>query len=392
MLLRLALSGENAELAPYRWNKKGGTHGRRIWKVKRMIFLLALASVVFWLAGCEGRERAEEDADGQVPRDRVSEGIKLNQSVTELEDGLSAVRYEGEDGFGQFLKQGGADSDAKVLQYVAGLAGGSDKGLSMSGNPFGCSTVSVKNPDGGYLFGRNFDWYRCEALVVEHHPADGYASLSTVNLDFVTGGDRGKLPEKLLALAALYAPLDGMNEKRLCVSVNMIQDEAVINQDTGKPDITTTTAIRLLLNRAADVPEALELLRSCDLHSSMGLMVHFAIADKDGNSVAAEYIGQELVVTQTPVLTNDYVAEGEKQGIGTEQSHTRSDRLKEALEKHPVMDAGQVRDALENVSKHHFDDGETTEWSVVFDASRRCADYYHREDFEKAYTVQLPIE
>ncbi len=52
-----------------------------------------------------------------------------------------------------------------------------------------------------------------------------------------------------------------MNEKGLAVSVNMIQDSEDINQDTAKPDITTTTAIRLLLDKAADVEEALKLLR-----------------------------------------------------------------------------------------------------------------------------------
>ena len=52
-----------------------------------------------------------------------------------------------------------------------------------------------------------------------------------------------------------------MNERGLAVSVNMIQDSEDINQDTAKPDITTTTAIRLLLDKAADVEEALKLLR-----------------------------------------------------------------------------------------------------------------------------------
>lgn len=35
-------------------------------------------------------------------------------------------------------------------------------------------------------------------------------------------------------LAALYAPLDGMNEEGLAVSVSMIQDSASIRQDTGE--------------------------------------------------------------------------------------------------------------------------------------------------------------
>ena len=33
----------------------------------------------------------------------------------------------------------------------------------------------------------------------------------------------------------------------------MIDDSAVTEQDTGKPDLTTTTAVRLLLDKAASV-------------------------------------------------------------------------------------------------------------------------------------------
>ena len=91
-------------------------------------------------------------------------------------------------------------------------------------------------------------------------------------------------------LAALYAPLDGMNEKGLAVSVNMIQDSTSINQNTEKSDLTTTTAVRLLLNKAASVDEALDLLRQYDLHASMGMMIHFALADTTGKGVVVEYI------------------------------------------------------------------------------------------------------
>lgn len=79
------------------------------------------------------------------------------------------------------------------------------------------------------------------------------------------------LPDNIQAMIAMYAPLDGMNEKGLAVSVNMIQDGAAVSQNTSKPDITTTTAIRLLLNNAADVNEAIELLDQYDTHSSMGM-------------------------------------------------------------------------------------------------------------------------
>lgn len=46
-----------------------------------------------------------------------------------------------------------------------------------------------------------------------------------------------------LAVAAPFAPMDGMNEKGLCVAVLMIQDSPGFRQDTGKPDLTTTMAV-----------------------------------------------------------------------------------------------------------------------------------------------------
>ena len=241
-----------------------------------------------------------------------------------------------------------------MLRFLSGTLLGGKAGLEMGGAAFGCSTISVKNADGGYFFGRNFDWQACDALVVASYPQDGYASISTVNLGFIRQGAgfaANLMTDEMMTAAALYAPLDGMNEKGLCVSVNMIQDRATIHQDTGKPDLTTTTAIRLMLDKAANVEEALDLLEQYDLHASMDYMIHFAMADSEGNCAAVEYIDNKMIVIETPILTNFYLAEGEKQGVGTEQSHTRFEILAQTLEEHPVMTAIDVRDALDSVSK-----------------------------------------
>lgn len=87
------------------------------------------------------------------------------------------------------------------------------------------------------MFGRNFDWENCEAMIVASYPENGYASLSTVNMDFITQNVGGTVElvlqmDEVKTLAALYAPLDGMNEAGVAVSVNMIQDSATIDQNT----------------------------------------------------------------------------------------------------------------------------------------------------------------
>ena len=334
----------------------------------------------------------EAQGGAQEAAEYAAEYIEVGNAVIELEPGFSVVRFEGNDGFGAFLDQGGAESDQEVLRFLAGMMLGSAEDLSFQGGAFGCSTISVENTEGGYYFGRNFDWNKCDALVVLSYPEDGYASFSTVNLDFIRQGAgfaSSFLSDETLAFAALYAPLDGMNEKGLCVSVNMIQDTDTISQDTENPDITTTTAIRMLLNQAADVEEALELLSQHDFHASMGYMVHLAIADSSGRSVAVEYVENEMNVIETPVLTNFYLSEGRKNGIGTAQSHTRFEILEQTLEDTPSMDSGQVRDALASVSKGNFGEFESTEWSAVFDQSALTAEYYHREDYSKSYAFAL---
>lgn len=160
----------------------------------------------------------------------------------------------------------------------------------------GCSKQDISNPGGRKAVRQKHDWNRCDALIVKSNPESGYASVSTVNTDFIQGIPFSALPDETKALIALYAPLDGMNEKGLVVSVNMISDGSNISQNTDKPDITTTTAIRLLLNKAATVEEAVSLLQEYDFHASMNFMVHLAIADADGNSVVVEYIENEMSV------------------------------------------------------------------------------------------------
>lgn len=308
--------------------------------------------------------------------------------VTQLEDGLSVIRFEGDSGFDKFLSQGGAASDSEVAGYLTSLV---KENISLGDLLFGCSAISVPSTEGGCLFGRNFDWEPCHAMIVQSAPESGYKSISTVNTDFITmsGVDLSQLPDKYQALICLYAPLDGMNEKGLAVSVNMIQDSDTIGQNTGRPGLTTTTAIRLLLDKAATVDEALDLLGQYDMHASMGYMMHLAIADNRGRSVAAEWVNDQMIVVETPVVTSFYLAEGEKNGIGTAQSHERYDILMDTLGTHKTMNQEEVRDALDSVSKDNFGEFESTEWSVVFDLGNLTARYYHRENYAENYTFQL---
>lgn len=363
---------------------------------KIFIILLAVLLIVAVFAGCSSSEEQGENNTDNVSTSNTEENEPLNSivltdEIIELTDGFSAVRHTGDYGFALFLEQGGATSDSEVVSFLMDNVMSDIGSLLFGGNPFGCSTLSVQNANGDSLFGRNFDWNTCNAMIVKNEPDNGYDSISTVNTDFISasGISISSLPAEIQALAGLYAPLDGLNEMGLAVSVNMIQDSATIEQNTDKPDITTTTAIRLLLDKAANVDEAIDLLNSYDMHASFGYMVHFAIADRFGNSAVVEYINNEMVVTETPAVTNFYLAEGEKNGIGTAQSHKRYEILMNRLADSETMEMKDVRDALDSVSKDNFGEFESTEWSIVMNQTTGEVRYYHRENYNIAYTFTV---
>lgn len=346
---------------------------------KKVLLGILLTAAMF--TGC-GNSNTSVNSEFTTEKNNIS-SITANQ-ITELEKGFSSSNFSGDGGFEEFLSQGGASSDKDVVEFLSTKISAD---ISVADGFFGCSTILGESKSGEWIFGRNFDWYKCNALVIVSKPENAYSSISIVNTDFIKMA--GSFPDEYLTIAGLYSPLDGMNEKGLGVSVNMIEDSVSIEQNTEKPDITTTTAVRLLLNKAANVDEAIELLEQYDMHSSMGMMIHFALADSTGRSVAAEYINNELVLTDTPILTNFYVADGEKYGIGSSNSHERFEILENLISENNTMENSDIRDALDSVSKHNFKVSETTEWSVVYNLSNRTAEYYHRENFEKKYDFTL---
>lgn len=322
--------------------------------------------------------------------------IQAANSIEKLEDGLYAMEFAGDYGFDDFLARGGAASDGEVADYlVSFLSHGFYKVDSVvQTGAFGCSTVCTRDEHGTVFFGRNYDWAECRTMIVHTAPKDGYESVSTCCLDFL-GFSEGYAPdgtmmERMQTLAAVYVPLDGMNEKGLVVADLMAGDNEETHQRSGKPALTTTTAIRLLLDRAADVDEAIALLGQYDMNSSIGSAHHLSIADDSGKSVVVEYVDGEMLVMETKVVTNHYLSDCEKQGTGSEQSHLRFDTLCAYTGPAGELD---VRDMLESAAQKNYPQTggsyEKTMWSVVYCPEGRCADFYFAEHYERSYGLLL---
>ena len=323
---------------------------------------------------------------------------------------LYTMTYDGDYGIDEFIAQGGASNDGELIQFVVNRI---MKGLPITIDlpDLACSTFNATTPEGDALFGRNFDLSFSPGMLVRTDPADGYASVSMGNLGFLGYGE-DKLPEDLVSslttLAAPYAPLDGMNEAGLAVGVLLIDTDPT-DQQTDKVDITTTTAIRMMLDSCATVDEAVALLEQYDMHSSANSCYHFQIADASGASVVVEYIGNEMSVLEPgdattmgalsgaagvtyQAATNFLLTPGEYDfGHGQDRYETLMSTLSAAS---GVLAEDEAMDLLAAVAQepHLNSRGEesATQWSVVYNLDDLTARIVMGGAYdEPAYEVSL---
>ncbi len=317
------------------------------------------------------------------------------------------MTYQGDYGIDEFLEQGGASNDAELIDFVVQHL---MKGLPVTIElpDLACSTFNAVTPEGDDIFGRNFDLSYSPSMLVRTDPDNGYASISMVNLGFLGYGEE-KLPDSptssITALAAPYAPLDGVNEKGLAVGVLLIDTDPT-NQQTDKVDITTTTAIRLMLDKCATVDEALELLEQYDMHSSANSCYHFQIADASGRTVVVEYIDDELSVLEADdATTAGTPAEGQTYMAATNFLLTPGDYdFGGGQDRYEIVMSGLTaadgvlseEDAMGLLAAcaqepHTNSRGEesATQWSVVYNLDDCTATIATGMDYENTYTVSL---
>lgn len=322
--------------------------------------------------------------------------VKGATSVTKLDEGIYYLEYSGDDGFDGFLKQGGAAGAEGLSAYITKFL---SRGFSRPPKTdarkqdFGCAAMTVSTPDGQILMGRNFDWEDCKCIISKVNPRRGYKYISAFNPDFFGFSPDWK-PEgfanQYLALASLFTALDGVNEKGLAVADLIAGKDAETHQDNGKTDLTTTCAIKYLLKTAATVEEAVALLEGIDFHSDIGALHHLAIADASGRSVVAEWVGDKLVVTDTPIVTNHYLC-AENFGAGLQEGDHRFETLESVRNSYDAsMDDAQLLDAMSGVWQYEENGSRGgTQWTALFNLSNPGVDYIWRRDEAKCFHFDL---
>lgn len=311
------------------------------------------------------------------------------QSIESPQERLYTFTYQGDYGFDDFLAQGGASSAEEMAQFITDFLTHGFAGAASPQGEFGCSVLTATSSDGDYLTARNFDWndHDGDMVIMRTVPHNGYVSVAASYVDFLGFGDDytpQSTVERMMLLATIYVPLDGINEAGLSVADLIVRDGEIVNQMTDRVDLTTTSAIRLLLDRAANVGQAIELLSECDMHSDIGRAHHLAISDSEGRSVVVEWIGGEMVVIESPICTNHYLVPiGNNDSAISTESQRRFAMLEQSQSLNPQMSEGQITAAIAEVAD------KDTRWTAIFDHKNKRAIYHQNGEFDKPYVIDV---
>ena len=284
---------------------------------------------------------------------------------------LYQMTYFGDYGFDDFLKKG-AKSDKDIERFVTKrLLKGLPINLGVIGD--GCTAFVVKTENNETLFCRNFDFTYSPSLQVKTKPRHGYASVSTVNLTYA-GYSKDNLPKVLgmnsfLTLAAPYLPFDGINEKGLAIALLAVPEVHAPNSDS-KITLNTTTVIRLVLDKAKTIEEAVNLIKQYNVYFSGGVECHYLIADATGKSVLVEFWDNDVKTVSSTCdyqIASNFVAYN---GINLGEGYTEFDRydaVKKEIERSDhTLTIPVAVDLLSKVGVYDEDGTDKLQWSVIY--------------------------
>ena len=234
--------------------------------------------------------------------------ISTLSSITLLRDrndahkdgAVYSMHVKGDFYLDDFVEQGGVSNDTELIDFVTKKLTKNLLKINIKDPEIGCSSFTTHSKNNDVLFARNYDFSKTNTCIVftDAHK-DRHATISTTDLQFL-GIDTNKnldgIMDKAITLAAPYAPLDGINDAGVSCGIYMTYqgDKKTIptDQNTDKPDLTSTTLLRMILDYADNVEEAVKIASSYDLHDSAKTSYHYMVADASGKSAILEWVGK----------------------------------------------------------------------------------------------------
>jgi len=309
------------------------------------------------------------------------------------------------------LMKKGAASAAKLFGYASRQTLGGMLKFKPPSAACACSAFEAHNEKGEHIMGRNFDYMDGPCYLVWTHKKGAYASVSTVDANFLLTFDRCRpksIANRLRTLPAPYFCLDGMNEKGLSIAVLQIHENGT-KQNTGKVKMFVTAMVRLCLDKCATVNEAIELFNSFDLQDtvifgySLGCCFHYMLTDAEGDAAVIEYVNNEIRIIRAEnpegarlAVTNFYLSGdgGAGSSVYDPEGNERYDMIMNALRENAnVMSFDKCFDLLSDIHLNYRHKNNlydiTTLWSLVFNNDRRTVSISARMDYSKIYTFNV---
>lgn len=347
-----------------------------------------------------------------------------------LDGAVYSMEVKGDFYLDDFVAQGGVSSDTELIQFITDNITHGVVNLNMTAPEIGCSSFTATAENGDALFARNYDFSKTNAMLVFTEANEGrHATISTVDLQFLgidVDQDMTGLMDKVICLAAPYAPLDGINDAGVSCGIYMTyqggEETVATSQDTDKPDFTSTTLLRLILDYADSVEEAVEIASSYDLHDSANTSYHYMVADSTGKSAILEWtndsavdttdndgsqrtlkvvyndqdsaIGEREAASNYQVVTNFVLQPGYYDGVPAENKKgaDRYDRLYQELQATDgvVADEQAAMDILQAVGRRGWDNDDKnscTVHSAVYNLTQKTVLWVTNENYDDPNAV-----
>lgn len=394
--------------------------------VKKIVWTVLAVIVILLVLACAGiwavwHNEISSVASIQMLRDRNDD---------HLDGAVYSMQVKGDFYLDDFVAQGGVSSDTELIQFITDNITHGVVNLNMTAPEIGCSSFTATAENGDALFARNYDFSKTNAMLVFTEANEGrHATISTVDLQFLgidVDQNMTGLMDKVICLAAPYAPLDGVNDAGVSCGIYMTyqggEETVATSQDTDKPDFTSTTLLRLILDYADNVEEAVEIASRYDLHDSANTSYHYMVADATGKSAILEWtndsavdttdndgsqrtlkviyndqdsnIGEREAASNYQVVTNFVLQPGYYEGVPAENKKgaDRYDRLYEELQATDgvVADEQAAMDILQTVGRRGWDNDDKnscTVHSAVYNLTQKTVLWVTNENYDDPSAV-----
>lgn len=370
-----------------------------------------------------------------VWRHEIASVVSFTKVADRNEEHLDGAVYRmdisGDFYFDDYLLQGGASSDSELIDFITNNITRGLIDMTISESEIACSSFTAVTADGDRIFARNYDFARTNTALVFTDPGNGrHKSFSTVDLQFLgmdPAQDVEGLMNKITCLSAPFAPLDGVNDAGVSCGIYMSyqggEETVATDQQTDKPDLTSTTMLRMVLDYASTVEEAVALIEQYDMHDSAQTSYHYMIADATGKSAILEWTNgtdetdNDGSARTLKVIWNDDDAHiGEREGNADYQWITNfilqpgyyaGDEFKAGLDRYDeiysrlsatdgvVEDEQAAMEILQAVGRRNWDNDDgngCTVHSVVYNLTKKTVLWVANEHYgEEAYTFSFAL-